>query len=125
MLLEICVENLESAIIAERAGADRIELCSDLKDGGLTPGFDLLKLIKEKFTIPVHVMIRPRAGDFIYSSEEFQLMKKQIEDSKILNADGVVFGILTESGDVDVKRTKELVELSLPMKVTFHRAFDV
>ncbi len=124
MLLEICVENFESALTAEKAGADRIELCVDLFSGGLTPDFDLLKSVKEKLKIPVHVMIRPRAGDFFYSVAEFEQMKKEIEIAKQLNADGVVFGVLTADKKIDVERTKELVELSRPKKVTFHRAFD-
>jgi copper homeostasis protein len=124
MLLEICVENFESALTAEKAGADRIELCADLFLGGLTPDFNLLKSVKEKLKIPVHVMIRPRPGDFFYSDAELEQMKKEIEIAKKIKADGVVFGILTADKKVDVERTKELVELSRPMKITFHRAFD-
>ena len=124
MVLEICVENFESALSAKSGGADRIELCADLFLGGLTPGYDLLKLVKEKIKIPVHVMIRPRAGDFFYSAAEFNQMKREIEIAKKLKADGVVFGILTSENRIDIKRTKELVSLSRPMKVTFHRAFD-
>ncbi|MEP7168828.1 MAG: copper homeostasis protein CutC [Bacteroidota bacterium] len=124
MLLEICVENFASALVAENAGADRIELCYALFLGGLTPGFDLLKSVKEKIKIPIHIMIRPRAGDFFYSFKEFEQMKKEIEMAKQLNAEGVVFGILTSDKKVDVVRTKELVNLSRPMKVTFHRALD-
>jgi copper homeostasis protein len=124
MLLEICVENFESALTAEKAGADRIELCADLFLGGRTPDFNLLKSVKEKIKIPVHVMIRPRPGDFYYSDAEFKQMKKEIERAKQLKAEGVVFGILTANKKVDVERTKELVELSRPMKITSHRAFD-
>ncbi|MFI5220163.1 MAG: copper homeostasis protein CutC [Bacteroidia bacterium] len=125
MLLEICVETIESALAAQEAGTDRLELCSDLKAGGLTPDFDLIKVAKEKIQLPIHIMIRPRAGNFFYTAEEFEKMKTEIKTVKQLNTDGVVFGILTGNGDVDVKRTRELVELSKPMKVTFHRAFDV
>jgi copper homeostasis protein len=124
MLLEICVENFDSALTAENCGADRIELCADLFLGGLTPGFDLLKSVKEKIKIPVHVMIRPRAGDFFYSDSEFDQMKKEIGMAKQFKADGVVFGLLTADKKIDVSRTKKLVEFSKPLKVTFHRAFD-
>lgn len=125
MILEICVESFQSAMAAQRAGADRIELCENLYKGGLTPDTDLIKQCKNSLSIKLHVMIRPRAGNFFYSEEEFEIMKNEIEMVKQLNVDGVVFGIFTADGNVDVKRTKKLVELSKPMKTTFHRAFDV
>ena len=125
MLLEICVTSLESALLAEQAGADRIELCDGLSDGGKTPSYGLIKLVTEKIKIPVHVMIRPRAGDFFYSDLEFEVMKHDIQIAKQLNANGVVIGVLTQDGAVDVERTKQLIEIARPMKITFHRAFDM
>jgi copper homeostasis protein len=119
------VTSTESAMLAERAGADRIELCDGLDDGGKTPSYGLIKSVKEKTNIPVHVMIRPRAGDFFYSGEEFEIMMHDIKIAKQLNADGAVFGILTQDGAVDIERTKQLIDIAQSMKITFHRAFDM
>jgi copper homeostasis protein len=124
MLLEICVNSTETALRALYSGADRIELCDNLQAGGTTPAYETIKECRKNLEIKLHVMIRPRAGNFFYSDEEFNQMKKEIAIAKRWNADGIVFGILTEAKKVDVKRTKELVELSRPLKVTFHRAFD-
>lgn len=123
--LEICVTSVESALLAEQAGADRIELCDGLDDGGKTPSYGLIKSLKEKIKIPVHVMIRPRAGDFFYNDDEFEIMMHDIKTAKQLHADGVAFGVLTQDGAVDVERTKQLIEIAAPMKVAFHRAFDM
>jgi copper homeostasis protein len=124
VLLEICVTSLDFALAAQRAGADRIELCSDLDCGGVTPSARLMKAAREQLQIPVHVLIRPRPGDFVYSAREFSTMRQSIQTSKDLKMDGIVVGILDRNSDVDVARTRQLVELAQPLPVTFHRAFD-
>lgn len=124
ILLEISVESIEAATAAERGGADRVELCRSLSDGGLTPDVALLSVIREQIQIPIFAMIRPRAGDFIYSAAEFLQMKKSIAKSKDAGASGLVFGILNANRTVDIDRTRELVDLAQPLPVTFHRAFD-
>jgi copper homeostasis protein len=123
-LFELCAGSLEAARTAESGGANRIELCADLSIGGVTPDFDLMKTTIEALTIPVHVLIRPRGGDFVFSAGEFCRMQKQIEEAKQAGAAGVALGVLCRDGRVDVKRSRELVELARPMAVTFHRAFD-
>ncbi|KAJ3322107.1 hypothetical protein HDV06_003558 [Boothiomyces sp. JEL0866] len=123
--LEICLENVESAIAAERNGAIRVELCANLLEGGTTPSKGLISVCKSKVNIPIHVMIRPRGGDFSYSEIEFEIMKEDIQVCKELGVAGVVFGILHPDGSVDISRSKELVEYAKPMNVTFHRAFDM
>ncbi|RIV73980.1 copper homeostasis protein CutC [Flagellimonas aequoris] len=124
MLVEVCANSLESAINAQEAGADRIELCSELGVGGITPSMGLIRLVKERLSIPVHVLLRPRSGHFTYSDTEFEVMKADILACKQLGVDGIVSGILKENFSVDVERTRALVELSKPMHFTFHRAFD-
>lgn len=124
MILEIATFNLQSAILAEAAGADRIELCENPADGGTTPSYGTLMLAKEKITIPVFPIIRPRGGDFFYNEDEYAVMKKDIQLCKSLGYEGVVVGLLNEDGNVDVKRTSKFVEIAYPMEVTFHRAFD-
>ncbi|MEZ4792055.1 MAG: copper homeostasis protein CutC [Gelidibacter sp.] len=124
MKLEICASNYQSAINAEKAGADRIELCSELAIGGVTPSFGLIKQVLEAVKIPVFVLVRPRSGNFTYSDEEFDIMKKDIELCRDLGCAGIVSGILNADDSVDVERTKKLVELSKPLYFTFHRAFD-
>ena len=124
IFFELCTETLEAARAAAAAGAHRIELCSDLACGGITPSLDLLAADFRSFDIPVHVLIRPRDGDFIFSSHEFQLMIHQVEQAKRAGAAGVALGVLLPDGRVDVERTRELVHLARPMSVTFHRAFD-
>ena len=123
-LFELCVTNLNAARAAEIGGADRIELCSRLSDGGVTPDLDLMKSAIEAVSIPAYVLIRPRGGDFAFSPTEFEQMKRQIARAKAVGACGVAIGVLFPNGRVDVKRTQELVALAKPMKVTFHRAFD-
>lgn len=123
--LEICIDSVASAIAAQAGGADRVELCDNLVEGGTTPSYGMIKAVREHISIGLMVMIRPRGGDFLYSNEEFGIMKSDIEMAKELGADGVVFGLLSPDGTIDKTRTSELIELSRPMQVTFHRAFDM
>ncbi|AZA80006.1 copper homeostasis protein CutC [Chryseobacterium sp. G0186] len=122
--IEIACFNPESAIIAFENGADRIELCDGLSEGGTTPGFETTKQLREKINIPIYVMIRPRGGDFTYSDSEFEQMKTDVDHLKSLKVDGFVFGILDEKDEVNVEQNKTLVELASPLPCTFHRAFD-
>jgi copper homeostasis protein len=123
-LLEICVETVDAALAAERGGADRIELCENLRVGGVTPSAQLMRQVRSEIRIPVFAMIRPRGGDFLYSDSEFGEMIRGIGGAKQLGMDGVVLGLLAADGRVDIERTRELVELAKPLPVTFHRAFD-
>ena len=123
-LFEACVESTEFALAAERGGADRIELCTDLDIGGVTPPQLMIAETRRVLSIPVHVLIRPRGGDFRYTNDEFELMKSDVLSAKRAGVDGIVVGILNEDRTVDAKRTGVLVELARPMSVTFHRAFD-
>ena len=125
MILEICANSYQSAVNAEIAGAHRIELCSEISVGGITPSLGLLKKVLQSLTIPVHVLIRPRSGNFTYSDKEFEIMKENIRLCKDLGCAGIVAGVLLEDNTIDIKRTKELIELSKPMSFTFHRAFDI
>ncbi len=124
MLIEVCANSLESALNAQHAGADRIELCSELGVGGITPSYGLIKMVKEQLNIPVHVLIRPRSGHFTYSKLEFEVMKNDIALCSEVGVDGIVSGMLQSDFTLDFERTKQLVEISKPMKFTFHRAFD-
>jgi len=124
MKLEICTSNYQSAINAQIAGANRIELCSELAVGGITPSYGLLKQVMEIIKIPVYVLIRPRSGNFTYSDEEFKIMKHDIQLCKDLGCKGIVSGVLNTDNSIDMERTTQLVELSSPLKFTFHRAFD-
>jgi len=123
--IEVCVSSLEMAMEAEKGGADRIELCANLLEGGTTPSPALIKMAKESLKISTMVMIRPRGGDFCYSDIEFETMRNDILYCKSLNIDGVVLGILNPNGTIDKQRTKQLVEQAHPMKVCFHRAIDM
>ena len=125
MQVEVCAFSVESCLNAQKAGATRIELCGGLYEGGTTPSYGLIKRAREATTLQLYVMIRPRGGDFCYDDEEFLVMKNDIEAVKELGADGVVFGLLLPTGEVDETRTAVLVELAKPLNVTFHRAFDV
>ena len=123
-ILEIAVFNISSALAAANAGADRIELCENPTEGGTTPSFGTLKAIREKIIIPVFPIVRPRGGDFLYSDEEFEVIKKDVLLIKDLGFEGIVFGLLKKDGTIDKQRTVKLVELAYPLEVTFHRAFD-
>lgn len=122
--LEIACNHLNSCLHAQQAGANRIELFENLPEGGCTPSFGMIKLVKQLVDIPVYVMIRPRGGDFCYSDNEFTIMQADIEQCLQLGVDGIVFGILTEQGQVDVDRCKVLQQLWQYKPITFHRAID-
>ena len=124
MKLEICANSYQSAKNAQEAGAHRIELCQELSVGGITPSYGLLKKVIEELDIPVFVLIRPRSGNFVYSDDEFQIMKNDIQVCKDLGCKGIVSGVLKSDNTLDVGRTKVLIELSKPLPFTFHRAFD-
>jgi len=123
-ILEISVETVAAAVAAERGGADRIELCQELRVGGLTPGVQLMRATREQVRLPIFAMIRPRGGSFVYSDAEFSSMRSDIAAAKRHSMNGIVLGILKQDRRVDVARTRELVELARPLAVTFHRAFD-
>lgn len=125
-LLEVCVDSFESAMAAIAGGAHRLELCSSLTEGGLTPTPGLLTQIQacNSKKIPIHCMIRCRSGNFVYSQEEMEVMKEDVRVLRKAGADGFVFGALLENGDVDMKKSREILRMSHPLPVTFHRAFD-
>lgn len=125
VLIEVCVDSVASALAAERGGANRLELCSSLIEGGVTPSAGVIETTKAAVNLPLHAMMRPRGGDFCYDSYEFETMKRDITLAKGLGADGVVLGILDVNGAVDLRRTRELLQLARPLSVTFHRAFDM
>lgn len=124
-MLEVCVDSVDSALAAQKAGASRLELCSNLIIGGTTPPLSLIQLVNEAVTIPFHVLIRPRFGDFCYSPFEFESIKREIGIAKEHGASGVVIGILTHDGELDMERLKILIDLAKPLHITLHRAFDV
>ena len=123
-LIEAAVETLESSLAAERAGVDRIELCDNLSEGGTTPDGGLVAAIVERMRLPVFVLIRPRAGDFVYSESQFDVMIRDIELTRTMGIAGIVTGALDAYGRVDVKRTRSLVKAAGGLPVTFHRAID-
>lgn len=123
-LLEIVTFNLQSAIDAAAAGADRVEICENYLEGGTTPSLGTVAMLKEQVRIPVFPMIRPRGGDFLYNNAEINAMRHDIEAFKGLRCEGVVLGCLRSDGSVDVALLEELVRMASPMEVTFHRAFD-
>lgn len=124
MILEVCVDSFTSLLTAKKAGADRIELCSALNIGGLTPSYGLMKQAKSIEDIEIFIMIRPRSGDFLYDEMEYDTMKNDIEVVKEMGFDGIVTGMLLEDGRIDLEKMKEIVELAKPLKVVLHRAFD-
>src|SRR5688572_13530676 len=125
MKLEIVVYNIESALKAQEGGADRIELCDNPGEGGTTPSYGAIELVRQNVSLDVFVMIRPRGGDFCYDTYEFHSMKRDISQCMKLSVDGIVLGILTPEGTIDKKRCRELIEKARPLKVTCHRAFDM
>jgi copper homeostasis protein len=125
MLLEICANSYQSAKNAQIAGAKRIELCSELSIGGITPSYGLIQQVIEELDIETFVLIRPRSGNFQYSEAEFDSIKKDIQICKDLGCHGIVSGVLNEDNTIDIKRTQDLIALSKPLPFTFHRAFDV
>lgn len=122
--IEVCIESVESAVIAQDCGADRVEVCSALSEGGITPSLGLVHRIREKLNIGVHVIIRPRRGDFCYSDDEFACMKNDVKFFREIGVDGFVFGILTKDGEIDCQRCREIIECAGKVSITFHRAFD-
>jgi len=122
--LEIAAFNFTSALLAQQAGAGRIELCENAAEGGTTPSYGTLKQVRQKIHIPVFPIIRPRGGDFLFNDDEFEVMKYDVNLCKELGFDGLVTGLLNADGTVDIVRTAILVDLAYPMEVTFHRAFD-
>nr|WP_321230404.1 copper homeostasis protein CutC [uncultured Psychroserpens sp.] len=125
MKLEICANSYQSAKNAQIAGAKRIELCSELSIGGITPSYGLIKQVVDKLDIETFILIRPRSGNFFYSEAEFEIIKKDIQICKKLGCHGIVSGVLNKDNTIDIERTQELIELSKPLPFTFHRAFDV
>lgn len=124
-LLEICIDTIEGAIAAAAAGADRIEVCGNLTDGGTTPSLGLLESVRQHVDLDLIALIRPRAGDFLYTDHEFAVMQRDIDAAKHAQAQGIAVGLLTADGNIDSHRMHELVERARPMQVTCHRAFDM
>ena len=124
-ILEICVDSVESAVNAAAGGADRLELCGDLIVGGVTPSMELYRMIREKVDIPVHVLMRPRFGDFLYNEEELELMLRQTKAFSDAGADAVVMGCLTKDGRLDWEKMGRLMDVAGNMKIHLHRAFDM
>ena len=125
MIFEICVDSVSGVRAARRAGAQRVELCADLLEGGITPSLGMIRQARAVGGIGLHVMIRPRGGDFLFDPDEFAIMRADVELAKREGADGVVIGLLKPGGAIDAERTGELSALARPMAVTFHRAFDM
>lgn len=125
MLLEICCYSAESALNAEKCGANRIELCDNYSEGGTTPSLATIQYLSDKLKIPINVIVRPRGGDFLYSDIEYEIIKNDVELIKSLKINGIVVGFLTADGEIDLEKTKEIADLAYPMELTFHRAFDM
>ena len=125
MRIEICVDSAAGAFAAESGGADRVELCDNLLEGGTTPSAGTIKVTRRRLKIGLQVIIRPRGSDFLYSDDEMEVMREDVRIAKDLGADGVVIGCLTSEGDIDRIRAAELIALARPLNVTFHRAFDM
>ena len=124
-LIEICVEGIDGLLAAQQAGADRVELCASLVEGGITPSFGTVKLALEMATVPFHVIVRPRGGDFLYSDAEYRSMLADVEALRELGVAGVVVGCLNADGSIDETRMAELTAAAGPLNVTCHRAFDM
>ncbi|HCM21378.1 MAG TPA: copper homeostasis protein CutC [Porphyromonadaceae bacterium] len=122
--LEVCANSLASCLEAQKGGARRVELCAAVSEGGITPSYGEILLAREHLSIKLHVIIRPRGGDFLYSDLEHRVMLKDIEMARSIGVDGVVIGCLTPQGEVDMPRNRELIDAALGLDVTFHRAFD-
>ena len=122
--LEVCANGVNSALVAQEGGAYRVELCDNLLEGGTTPSYGQVALARKLLNIKLYPIIRPRGGNFLYSDLEFEVMKADVQSCKALGCDGVVFGMLTADGKVDVERCKALLEIAHPLPATFHRAFD-
>jgi copper homeostasis protein len=125
MIFEICVDAVAGVRAAKAAGAQRVELCGDLIEGGTTPSRGMMRQARTIAGIGLHVMIRPRGGDFLFDDDEFSIMEADIDTAKAEGADGVVIGLLREAGTVDEERARALVARARPLSVTFHRAFDM
>lgn len=125
MILEVCIDSVASAVASERGGAARVELCDNLAEGGTTPSLGMIETVRAAVRLGLMVMIRPRGGDFVYSASELEVMRRDIRAAKRAGADGIVLGLLTRTGVVDLDRTGSLVEEADPLPVTFHRAFDM
>ena len=125
MIFEICVDSIAGVRAAKAAGAHRVELCADLLEGGITPSLGMIREARKIAGIGLNVMIRLRGGDFLFDDDEFAVMRSDIETTKAEGADGVVIGLLTAAGEVDMGRTRELIALARPLSITFHRAFDM
>ncbi len=124
IVFELCAESIDACMAAAAGGANRIELCSALSEGGLTPSHGLIREAVVRSGLPVHVLLRPRGGDFVYTDAEFDVMLVDLEHLRLLGASGVVLGVLCCDGSVDAERTRELVKRAGPLDVTFNRAFD-
>lgn len=125
MILEVCVDSVESAINAERGGADRLELCGDLIVGGVTPSLTLFECVREKVNVPIHVLLRPRFGDFLYSEEELEILVRQAKLFKDAGADNLVIGCLTKDGCLDMNANARIIEAAGTTPINLHRAFDM
>jgi copper homeostasis protein len=124
-LIEVCVENTDGLVVAQEAGADRVELCASLLEGGLTPSFGMVEVALARATVPIHVIVRPRGGDFLYSAIELEAMLADVRQLRAMGVAGVVVGCLTPAGAIDEGRMTALVETAGPLSVTCHRAFDM
>jgi copper homeostasis protein len=125
MIYEICVDSIAGVRAAKAAGAQRVELCADLLEGGITPSRGMIRQARTIDGVGLNVIIRPRGGDFLFDDDEFTIMRADVETAKAEHADGVVIGLLSGDGEIDAERTQALIALARPLSVTFHRAFDV